>query len=64
VVLLDAVTTDRSSRYLTYVGGSRARTLLAILLDAAESAEIADRYAKFGDAVAAHADLDAMPDGA
>jgi hypothetical protein len=53
VVLLDAVTADPSSRYLTYVGASRARALLAILLDAAESDEIADRYAKFGEAAAA-----------
>ena len=61
VVLLDAVTADPSSRYLTYVGASRARTLLAILLDAAESDEIADRYAKFGEAAAELADPEAAP---
>jgi hypothetical protein len=49
VILLDAVTPKVSSRYLTYVGGSRARVLLAILLDASESEEIASRYAQFGE---------------
>ena len=54
VVLLDAVTAEPSSRYLTYVGGSRARVLLTILLDAAQSEEVATRYARFGDATIAH----------
>ncbi len=48
VVLLDAVSTDLSSRYLTYVGASRARAVLAILLDKDESEEITARYEEFG----------------
>jgi hypothetical protein len=63
VVLLDAVTADASSRYLTYIGGSRARVLLAILLDASESEEIAARYAQFGEFTAGEADPLSVADG-
>jgi hypothetical protein len=59
VVLLDAVTAGPSSPSLTYVGGSRARSVLAVLLDVAAGEEIASRYAKFGALVAAHADPEA-----
>jgi hypothetical protein len=48
IVLLDAVTTHPSSRYLTYVGASRARVLLAIFLDQEDHDEITARYAEFG----------------
>jgi hypothetical protein len=53
VVLLDAVTTAASSRYLTYVGGSRARVLLSVLLDKNDGEEVAARYAQFGEAAVA-----------
>lgn len=51
VVLLDAVTAQPSSRYLTYVGASRARALLAIFLDQEEQEEITARYAEFGTSI-------------
>jgi hypothetical protein len=53
VVLLDAVSASPSSRYLTYVGASRARLLLTLLLDESAGEEIAERYARFGDTAAA-----------
>jgi hypothetical protein len=53
IVLLDAVTTHPSSRYLTYVGASRARALLAILLDQGQSEEIVARFAEFGNTLVA-----------
>jgi hypothetical protein len=53
IVLLDAVTAHPSSRYLTYVGASRARALLAILLDQEQSEEIVARYAEFGTSLVA-----------
>ena len=56
IVLLDAVTTQPSSRYLTYVGASRARALLAILLDQEQSEEIVARYAEFGTSLVAPSD--------
>jgi hypothetical protein len=59
VILLDAVTASSSSSYLTYVGASRARVLLAVLLDQNESEEVARRYAEFGEAAAA--DLEDLP---
>jgi hypothetical protein len=48
VVLLDAVSGDRASPYLTYVGASRACVVLSVLLaqDAADA--IATRYSEFG----------------
>jgi hypothetical protein len=52
VVLLDAVTTDPASRYLTYVGASRARAVLTLLLDEAQSDEITNRYSQFGESFA------------
>jgi Nuclease-related domain/AAA domain/UvrD-like helicase C-terminal domain len=58
VVLLDAVTATDASRYLTYVGASRARIVLVILLDTRQSEEIAARYARFGEAAAAKASLE------
>jgi len=48
VVLLDVVSSQPSSRYLAYVGASRARVLLAVFLDQDEHAEITARYAAFG----------------
>lgn len=53
VVLLDAVTAASTSRYLTYVGASRARVLLVILLDKAEGDEVATRFGQFGEAAVA-----------
>jgi Nuclease-related domain len=48
VVLLDAVSGDRASPYLAYVGASRACVVLSVLLaeDAADA--IAARYSQFG----------------
>ena len=53
IVLLDAVNANASSRYLTYVGASRAKTLLAIVLDQAQGEEFVARYAEFGDGLVA-----------
>lgn len=53
IVLLDAVNEIVSSRHLTYVGASRAKTLLAIVLDQTQSEEIVARYAEFGDSLVA-----------
>lgn len=61
VVLLDPVKTGPASRYLAYVGGSRARAYLAVLLDTTMGAEIAELYARFGDAAVDEA---AMPTAA
>jgi hypothetical protein len=62
VVLLDAVSTERSSRYLAYVGASRARLLLTVLLDASQTEEVAARYKEFGEAAAAQALAGTFPD--
>lgn len=59
VVLLDAVTAAPSSRYLTYVGASRARVVLVVLLDETEGDEIAARYAQFGETAVAQFEDDA-----
>jgi hypothetical protein len=53
VVVLDAVSADRSSPYLTYVGASRARVILSLLLAEEAGEEIAARYSQFGEAAVA-----------
>lgn len=61
IVLLDAVNAIVSSRYITYVGASRAKTLLAIVLNQAQSEEIVARYAEFGDSLVANNDVTKNP---
>lgn len=64
IVLLDAVNAIPSSRYLTYVGASRAKTLLAIVIDQAQREEIVARYAEFGNSLVAHDYSSMNPRGA